>query len=62
MMQNDLFPLGLAVGVCITAAFFFWLIILQHDESAAKAIEAGCAHYDAKTGDFTWNTPPEVSE
>ncbi len=24
-----------------------------------KAVQHGAAHYDDKTGDFTWNTQPE---
>ena len=62
MMQNDFFPLGVLVGVLMTTALFLALMAWEHSEKTAKAIEAGCAHYDAKTGDFTWNTPPEVSE
>lgn len=49
---------GLLVGLCIATILFIFVLMCFTAPNALwhkEAIENNAAHYDAKTGAFTWN-------
>lgn len=51
------FLIGLALGMAWALVSHGFLDCGREDDFQSEAIEAGCGHYDAKTGEFTWGAP-----
>lgn len=57
------------IAVALISIVWFWCgatigFSLARDSHRKIAIEYGCAHYDNKTAEFTWNErqPPEAEK
>jgi hypothetical protein len=55
--------IGVAVFVCLMMALSFESgQYYMFYKTKPTAITNACAHYDMKTGNFTWGAPPKVIE
>lgn len=58
-LRNRGFTLGFAAGVLVANAVWLGLFKYRELDWQQQAIEHNAAHYDAKTGEFTWNEKGE---
>ena len=54
-MKFNTFEVGWVAGLATAIVIGFFVNRYVRLDVRVAAVEQGCAHYDAKTGDFTWN-------
>ena len=57
-MKNDGFLPGLVIGAIVGVIVF---ALVMGNSWKRAAVDHNCAHYDAKTSEFTWNEEENIN-